>query len=280
MDSGESTVACYPLTMTASVDAFVSAVQQTAGPLLVLTGAGVSLASGIPTFRGSDVGAVWKRDVTELGTLRYFNEEPEGSWSWYLARFDKVQGAKPNAGHTALVELEQWYARQKRDFLLVTQNIDGLHSDAGAKELVEVHGSARFARCNSWGCRYAAPKGMISRTDINLTAFRAAPTRANVPRCPECSDFLRQHVLWFDEYYNSHEHYQWNRVLAAVENCALVLCVGTSFSVGVTHQVLISARARKVPVFNIDPSGVTSEGIVQISEPSESVLPRLLAALR
>ena len=81
------------------------AFRATSGPVLVVTGAGISLASGIPTFRGTDPGAVWKRDVTELGTVRYFEEEPEGSWSWYLSRFDSVRDAKPNAGHHALAEL-------------------------------------------------------------------------------------------------------------------------------------------------------------------------------
>ena len=73
--------------------------------MLVVTGAGISLASGIPTFRGRDPGAIWKRDVTELGTFRYFSEEPVGSWRWYLSRFAKTVGAKPNPAHTALVRL-------------------------------------------------------------------------------------------------------------------------------------------------------------------------------
>ena len=77
------------------------------GGLLVVTGAGVSVASGIPTFRGNDPGAIWKRDVTELGTRRYFEEDPVGSWRWYLQRFDRVADARPNAAHEAIVDLER-----------------------------------------------------------------------------------------------------------------------------------------------------------------------------
>src|SRR4051794_24017544 len=98
------------------------ALERTRGLTLVVTGAGVSLASGIPTFRGTDVGAIWKKDVTELGTRAYFEEDPAGSWSWYLARFDAAVGAVPNPAHQALVALERWQRGRGGRFLLVTQN--------------------------------------------------------------------------------------------------------------------------------------------------------------
>lgn len=265
--------------MSTAFERLRDALRATKGPVLVITGAGISLASGIPTFRGTDPGAVWKRDVTELGTVRYFFEEPEGSWRWYLSRFEKVLGAKPNAGHTALVELEHLCARAATPFLLVTQNIDGLHRDAGAQALVEVHGSARRVRCSSEDCELGAPSGWLERDAVDLSAFIANPSRATVPRCPRCGSFLRQHVLWFDEYYQSHDDYQWSRVLEAVSECALLLFVGTSFSVGVTEHALSSARARRVPIFNVDPAGEPIRGVELVAEASELVLPRLVAAL-
>ena len=88
------------------------------GYLVVVTGAGVSLASGIPTFRGTDPGAVWKRDVTELGTNRYFEEDPAGSWSWYTSRFDIVLDKRPNPAHLALAAIERWQAGRGGRFLL------------------------------------------------------------------------------------------------------------------------------------------------------------------
>jgi NAD-dependent deacetylase len=250
------------------------------GLILVVTGAGISLASGIPTFRGTDKDAVWKRDVTELGTVRYFSEEPAGSWSWYLSRFDKVLGAKPNAGHYAIVELERWAKEKGRDFLLVTQNIDGLHKDAGSQELVEVHGSAQRVRCSAQGCVNGAPRGSLLRSSVDIAAFREKPIDANVPKCPACGELLRQHVLWFDEFYNGHEDYQWNRVLGAAARSKLVLFVGTSFSVGVTEHIASSAHARRVPVFSIDPAGRPQRDVTLITEPSEAALPALMVALR
>lgn len=255
------------------------AIRSTDGLLLVVTGAGISLASGIPTFRGTDKDAVWKRDVTELGTVAYFTEEPAGSWSWYLSRFDKVLGAKPNGGHTALVGLELWANQKGRPFLLVTQNIDGLHREAGSTELVEVHGSAHRVRCSADACVNGSPRGSLLRNTVDISAFRANPIDANVPKCPACGELLRQHVLWFDELYTGHDDYQWDRVLAAAASSKLVLFVGTSFAVGVTELVTTAARQRRVPVFSIDPAGRPQPGVTQIAEPSELVLPQLLAAL-
>ncbi len=235
----------------------------------------MSLASGIPTFRGKDPGAIWAKDVTELGTVRYFNEEPAGSWSWYLSRFDKVLTAEPNAGHRALVELERWQLERGGQFLLVTQNVDPLHERAGSKQLVKVHGSADRVRCSSEGCRLGAPAGSIPRADVDLTAFRADPIDARVPRCPACGELLRQHVLWFDEYYTGHRDYQWARVLAAASSAALVVFVGTSFSVGVTQLVLEAAQERTIPVFAIDPNVLSIPGVVGIAAASEVALVEL-----
>jgi NAD-dependent deacetylase len=252
------------------------------GVLLVVTGAGISLASGIPTFRGSDPDAVWKKDVTELGTVRYFNDEPEGSWSWYLQRFGALHNAQPNPGHSALVGLETWCDTKKTPFLLVTQNVDGLHVAAGSREVVEVHGAARRVRCSRLGCTLGAPAGSIARLDVEdkIQAFLADPIRDKVPRCPKCNSFLRQHVLWFDEFYTEHEDYQWNRVVRASETASLVIFIGTSFSVGVTELVVSAARRRRAPIYNIDPVAAPMRGITLIPDGSEKALPTLLKELQ
>jgi NAD-dependent deacetylase len=247
--------------------------------VLFVTGAGISLASGIPTFRGKDPGAVWAKDVTELGTVRYFHAEPAGSWKWYLGRFEKVLLAEPNAGHRALVELEQWQLARGGQFLLITQNVDPLHERAGSKQLVKVHGSADRVRCSNDGCRFAAPAGSIPRAQVDLAAFLANPIDANVPRCPACGELLRQHVLWFDEYYTGHQDYQWRRVLEAASTAALVVFVGTSFSVGVTQLVLEAAQDRGVPVFSIDPAARASPGIIGIAAAAEVTLAEVCRAV-
>lgn len=206
--------------------------------LLVLTGAGMGLASGIPTFRGTDPDAVWAKDVMEMGTFAYFRGDPVGSWRWYRSRFRALEGARPNAGHHALVSLERWQRGRGRDFLLVTQNIDTLHRLAGSEALVEVHGRADRLRCPTRGCANAAPAGSLSRASVDFTAFDADSVEANLPTCPQCGAILRAHVLWFDEYYDGHVDYGFDRVIRGLRRADLVLFVGTSFSVGVTAAAL------------------------------------------
>jgi NAD-dependent deacetylase len=260
--------------------AAVAALFRAREPLLVVTGAGISLASGIPTFRGEDPGAIWKRDVTELGTLQYFEEDPVGSWRWYLSRFSKTLGARPNAAHLALVELEQSRTSAGDGFLLVTQNIDGLHRLAGSRQLIEVHGRSDRLRCPRHGCTHGAPTGSLPRADFDLDAFAADPTQERLPRCPACRSILRQHVLWFDETYDSHDDYGWPSVLDAAGTCAAVVFVGTSFSVGVTELILTSARRRRRPVISVDPSGAAPPGVRPVVARAEELLPLAVAASR
>lgn len=247
--------------------------------VLVVTGAGISLASGIPTFRGTDPGAVWSVDVTTLGTNAYFEHDPVGSWRWYLTRFGGLAGKEPNPAHRALADLERVTTGQGRSFLLVTQNVDTLHEMAGSTELVKVHGSADRVRCAQKGCVNAAPRGSLPRADFDVRPFLAHPAIENIPRCPACNGLLRQHVLWFDEYYTGHEDYQFARVQRAMLRAGVVLFVGTSFSVGVTDNIL-SATLGRAPVWSIDPSGESPDRAVRvIAAKAEVVLPEVVAAL-
>lgn len=255
------------------------------GSLLVVTGAGISLASGIPTFRGTDPGAVWTRDVTELGTRRYFEEDPVGSWRWYMARFDKALTAQPNPAHQALVALERWQADQGGgQFLLLTQNVDPLHERAGSVRLAKVHGSADKVRCSREGCRFGAPAGSLLRDDVDLESFRREPALERVPRCPDasCGALLRQHVLWFDEAYHEHDDYQFHRVRQFLRELDLVVCVGTSFSVGITEMVLRAALYLGAPVVAVDPNGVPGVPerlLTCLRTPAEVLLPDVVARL-
>jgi NAD-dependent deacetylase len=261
--------------MQAAVAALVEAVRSThSEQILIVTGAGVSHASGIPTFRGSDPGAIWKHDVKKLGKYAFFRKDPAGSWQWYLSRFEKLEGARPNPGHHAIAALERFQIERGGDFLLVTQNVDTLHEQAGSQRLVKVHGTSDRYRCSRVGCELGAHEGSIAASEIDLAAFRANPVEAHVPRCPSCGAFLRMHILWFDETYEGHRDYQWQRVgIAAEVEARLVIFAGTSFSVGVTEHVTHFAQARKVPVFNIDPTPRIHEpGIVSIAAGAEVAL--------
>ncbi len=264
-----------------SIDSLAASLRKPGAHALVVTGAGISLASGIATFRGTDPGAVWKRDVTQLGTLAYFREDPAGSWSWYLSRFDGIADKAPNAGHAALVEIERRVTETAGQFTLVTQNVDTLHRRAGSQNLIEVHGRADRVRCAREGCERGSPSGSIDRTEVDFGAFRADPVEQNLPRCPACGSLVRAHVLWFDEYYQSHADYRWRDVLDAGQECTVLLFVGTSFAVGITDALLRDAFYRSVPIYSIDPVAPPPEGrgVRWIAEASEVALPQLDGAL-
>ncbi len=251
------------------------------GYLVVLTGAGISLASGIPTFRGTDPGAVWKRDVTELATYRFFREDPVESWRWYMQRFAKVFVADPNPAHRAVAALERWQLGRGGRFLLVTQNVDTLHEDGGSREMVKVHGSSDRLRCPRDGCVHGAPSGSLSRHDFDLEPFKTAPSLDTLPKCPACGDFLRQHVLWFDEFYTEHEDYGWERVQEAAAMMNSVIFIGTSFAVGVTESFLQHAMFGGASMLSIDPVGTRMPypGLQVVKAKAEEVLPALCREL-
>ena len=253
--------------------------------IVVLTGAGISVASGIAPFRKSS-DALWERNVTELATRRFFNKSPDDSWRWYNGRFGALLDTKPNPAHTAICELEAWALTQGKLLTLVTQNIDDLHRRAGSADVIEIHGSSRFARCVNIGCVNAAPRGLIKLEDLDLSALRSADTSADSPRdaqvgvsprCPLCDHVARPHVLWFDECYDDHDAYQFSLAMRAFEEADLFLCSGTSFSVGITSSAIYEAESRGVEMWSVDPSPDSSllETISWVEAPSEVALPIL-----
>jgi len=177
--------------------------------------------------------------IEELAhALGHFRRDPVDACAWYLARFKRVAGAEPNPAHRVLVALEDALEARGASSLLLTQNIDGLHHRAGSRALIKIHGNARKVRCASPRC----PEGAFGTLDFDVStfeAFREAGSAGQLPRCPQCGDgLLRPHVLWFDEHYQSHPDYGFERVLAYLPTADLVLFVGTSFSVGITDWIV------------------------------------------
>jgi NAD-dependent deacetylase len=261
-----------------SIDQLVDALRSSRSTL-VLTGAGVSLASGIPTFRGTDAGAVWASNVMARATLDHFQRDPVDSWSWYRQRHAQVLAAQPNPAHRALADLDRWHVARGAGFQLITQNIDLLHEAAGAATLIKVHGSIDRARCVDASC--AASENTLPTASLDFAGFDRQPARAAVPRCHACGGLMRPHVLWFDEHYGSHPDYRWTDVLEACEAMRLVIAVGTSFSVGVTELVAGEAARRGVPLFVIDPLGssIAGRGVIGVREKAEEALPQVCALL-
>ncbi|CDI02291.1 NAD-dependent deacetylase [Candidatus Competibacter denitrificans Run_A_D11] len=145
----------------------------------VLTGAGVSAESGVPTFREAQTGLWAQYDPQELATPEAFRRNPKLVWEWYAWRQERIRQAEPHAGHRALVTMEQ----QIPEFSLITQNVDGLHRRAGSHQLVELHGNIFRAKCFS-----------EDRPVENWSDDGEIP-----PRCPRCGGLLRPDVVWFGE---------------------------------------------------------------------------------
>jgi NAD-dependent deacetylase len=248
--------------------------------VLVVTGAGISHASGIATFRGTDPGAVWATSVKEKATWAYFERDPVGSWTWYLARFDGLAGKLPNPGHQALTALEAFQEARGGSHLLVTQNIDCLHEAAGARRLVKVHGSSDRVRCVGASCANAAPAGTLARADVNLEPFAARPATETLPRCPTCGDLLRPHVLWFDETYDEHRDYQFDVAMGAAQRAQVVLFVGTSFAVGITDLIVHTALQQGAALISVDPSARAPHASIRtVAAAAEVFLPAVMARL-
>ncbi len=234
-----------------------AALLRDARAIAVLTGAGISAESGIPTFRDALTGLWASYDPEELATPEGFARQPGVVWDWYAERRARVASARPNAGHTALVEIQ----RRVPAFTLVTQNVDGLHQAAGSTGVVELHGNIRRVRCAGAG------HGM-SRWDED----------AHPPKCPECGSFLRPDVVWFGELLPPRAtQIAWR----AAEGCDLFLSVGTSNLVEPAASLPWVARSRGADVVVVNPSMEgqrAGPGIHHLTGAAGSVLPALVAA--
>src|SRR5512140_1766916 len=219
------------------------------GRVVVLTGAGMSAESGIPTFRGEEgYWVVGSRNYMpqEMATWEMFEQAPDEVWRWYLYRFGICRDARPNAGHEALVRLERHLGDR---FHLVTQNIDGLHRRAGSERVLCIHGDAAYVRCaNDCGLGVVElPPGLAPRGDgALLPSERAALT------CPRCKAWLRPHVLWFDEYYDE-EHYRMESSLRAAGAADLLLVVGTSGATNLPMQIGELCWRRGAALVDVNP---------------------------
>ncbi len=251
----------------------------------VLTGAGVSAESGIPTFRGPE--GYWtlgskEYQPHEIGTWHLFEKEPDAVWLWYLYRRGVCHQAVPNAGHTALVALEQHLGDR---FTLITQNVDGLHLRAGNSltRTFQIHGNIDYMRCLNEACSQPIspiPESVPakSRDSILTDSDRQAL------RCPDCQTPTRPHVLWFDETYNE-EYYRFHSSIETANQTDLLIVVGTSGATTLPHHVVNIVIERRKTVIDINPNqNIFAEVALHcdgyaISQPSGEVLPEIVDVL-
>lgn len=223
-----------------------------------LTGAGMSAESGVPTFRDAQTGIWAQFDPLELATPGAFARDPKRVWDWYAWRRALIGRAQPNPGHHALAALE----RRVPDFLLATQNVDGLHAKAGSTKLVELHGNIGRVRCSRDG-------GIVAHWD--------EPYDDLPPRCPRCGAFLRPDIVWFEEMLPADAI---ERAEDAARNCALLLVVGTSAEVYPAAGLPLQAKSAGATLVEINPEAtpVSQHADFLLRAPSGIALPALLAA--
>jgi NAD-dependent deacetylase len=225
--------------------------------VVVLTGAGISAESGVPTFRGQD--GLWRQyRATDLATPEAFAADPALVWEFYKWRRQVLAPLHPNPGHLAIAAMEKRFPQ----FTLITQNIDGLHQTAGNRKVIELHGNLWWVRCTRCG---------------GLTEDRS-PALPELPACGSCGALLRPHVVWFGEMLDS-------KILdlahRALETCQVMMVIGTSGVVQPAASMGAAARRRGsfVAEINLEPTPYTGIYDLSILGKSGAVLPLLSTPL-
>jgi NAD-dependent deacetylase len=226
--------------------------------LAVLTGAGMSADSGVPTFRDAQTG-LWSRfDPMQLASPEGFRADPPLVWRWYAWRRELVARAQPNAGHLALAQ-----AAARFDGLrIVTQNVDGLHQRAGSLDVIELHGNIVRSRCLAeCGLTYERPEDLPA---------------GEPPRCPGCGSWLRPDVVWFGEMLDQGALHAAEEAVTGAE---VLLVVGTSGLVHPAAGLPLHARraGARVIIVNPQPTEIDSVADVVVTGAAGAVLPELLA---
>jgi NAD-dependent deacetylase len=227
----------------------------------VITGAGVSAASGVPTFRGTD--GLWKNFTPEsLATAQAFARDPRLVWEWYDWRRQKIASCEPNAAHHVLAA----WSRRFPHFTLITQNVDGLHERAGTNDVVRLHGSIWEVLC--WrGCAASPPRWRDERVP-----FPDIP-----PRCPHCRDLIRPGVVWFGESLDSAIVER----AAEASNCDVFITIGTSSVVYPAAGFIDMARRAGAFTVEINPDVTPATASVDLAlrGAAETVLPDIARQL-
>ncbi|AWM37747.1 NAD-dependent protein deacylase [Gemmata obscuriglobus] len=224
----------------------------------VLTGAGISAESGVPTFRASD--GLWEgHRIEDVASPDGWDRNPALVWQFYNARRANVATVKPNPGHFALVALEDRFGD---NFKLVTQNVDGLHLQAGSRRVLEIHGSLRQTRCTV--CEAVTNRGLEPLGDA--------------PECPQCHGRLRPHIVWFGEGLPDDI---WMEAMVSASECDTLLVVGTSAVVHPAASLVPIARRKGATVIevNITRTEASAYADIGLYGPSGEVLPKLLQRL-
>jgi NAD-dependent deacetylase len=264
------------------LDEILSGLKDSLQRLTLLTGAGVSAESGIPTFRGPE--GYWTAGSRnyqphEIGTFAMLQRQPRAVWRWFLFRRGVCRGARPNPGHTAIVGMEKLLHDR---FALITQNVDGLHLRAGNSDATtyQVHGNLNYMRCLH-ECNaqiHPIPEVIpsIARDgDLSETLWQHLT-------CPRCGGMMRPHVLLWDEYYNE-AYYRYQTALSLAGQTDVLIVVGTTGATSLPAQVVREVLHRNKVLIVVDIEANEFSELTEsydhgffLPHPSALILPEML----
>jgi NAD-dependent deacetylase len=224
--------------------------------IVFVTGAGISQESGIPTFRGKD--GYWRKyDPMKLASIDAFYDDPKLVWEWYEDRRKNILDVKPNEGHFAISQMEEF-----KDVVILTQNIDGLHQRSGSTNVLELHGSIIRIKCT-----------VCDFTDNITENFESLP-----PKC-KCGSILRPDVVWFGE---SLPQNIWQSAIKEASICDVMIVVGTSLVVSPANTLPVYAKQNGATLIEVNPEETVMSHDMDLSihATSVEVLPKLLSIFK
>lgn len=232
----------------------------------MLSGAGMSADSGVPTFRDAQTGLWARYRAEDLATPEAWQRDPAFVWAWYVWRFETVRQVRPNAGHVAVAE---WSRLDGVSLRVVTQNIDDLHERAGSPQVEHLHGSIAAFRCDTCGAPYPGEVSLPTEPVEHL----------DPPSCPHCTGLIRPGVVWFGE---ALPQAAWAAAEQAVSEADLLLVVGTSGLVYPAAGLPAMGRGHGATVLEVNPSDTDVSDVAHHvwRETAARALPALVRQLR
>jgi len=224
--------------------------------IVFVTGAGISQESGIPTFRGKD--GYWRKyDPMKLASIDAFYDDPKLVWEWYDDRRKNILDVKPNEGHFAISQMEEF-----KDVVVLTQNIDGLHQRSGSTNVLELHGSIIRIKCT-----------VCDFTDNITENFESLP-----PKC-KCGSMLRPDVVWFGEPLPQNI---WQSAIKEASICDVMIIVGTSLVVSPANTLPVYAKQNGAILIEVNPEKtvMSNDMALSIQATSVGVLPKMLSIFK
>ena len=224
--------------------------------IVFVTGAGISQESGIPTFRGKD--GYWRKyDPMKLASIDAFYDDPKLVWEWYDDRRKNILAVKPNEGHFAISQMEEF-----KDVVILTQNIDGLHQRSGSTNVLELHGSIIRIKCT-----------VCDFTDNITENFESLP-----PKC-KCGSMLRPDVVWFGEPLPQNI---WQSAIKEASVCDVMVIVGTSLVVSPANTLPVYAKQNGAILIEVNPEKtvMSNDMTLSIQATSVGVLPKMLSIFK